>query len=166
MRRSTRIILTLAFALAFVFSIVGMNAAYAGCGGPDCKKACDENCDKACCDSGDMIDKASSEEKIMHKHAMMAEKLYHAEALYTCSQNSAFITDKADQKCPMCDMDLEKMSEKAVAELRESSPKGCSMCSIAVKGDSKMAECPGCKHALMPIEKQSHEQKSHETSKM
>jgi len=75
-----------------------------------------------------------------------------AEKLYTCPMHPDVVTANAETPCPLCNMKLKEMPAEKVKELRDSHPKGCAMCSIAVKGNSKLEDCPGCKMKLSAIE--------------
>ncbi len=80
-------------------------------------------------------------------HGMSSDGLAYvqtAEALYSCEMHPVLVSDNAEAQCPRCNMALTKMSDETVTELRDANPKGCSMCSIVVTGDSPMDQCPKC----------------------
>lgn len=78
--------------------------------------------------------------------------VYTADALYTCPMHKQVVTDNPEAKCPLCNMNLVKMSDEDVAKLRASDPVGCPMDPI-VKADKEGAEqrCEICKMKLRTI---------------
>ncbi len=93
-----------------------------------------------------------------HHHALKASHdlsyVYTTEQLYTCPMHPEIVTPDADQPCTVCKMQLRKLSDGEMLELRASEPKGCPMCSFVVPGDSEHANCPGCDMKLMPVPQQ------------
>lgn len=79
--------------------------------------------------------------------------IYEADDLYTCVAHPEVVTDNPEALCPECGIKLEKMSDEAVAKLRESNPKGCPGCAIVVPGDAEMEKCPICGADLKAIQK-------------
>ena len=131
-----------------VILLVASSFVFAGCG--------------ACCKM-----RKAHQEGDVHSHEMHGMKhedsgsmkmggamneLLTAEKLYTCPMHADVVTANAETPCPLCNMKLKEMPAEKVKELRDSHPKGCAMCSIAVKGDSKLENCPGCKMKLSAIE--------------
>jgi hypothetical protein len=68
--------------------------------------------------------------------------VHTADALYQCPMHPEIVTDHAAARCPECGMNLEKMSDESLAELRASNPKGCLMCAYVVPGDAEATQCP------------------------
>ena len=91
--------------------------------------------------------------------------IYTAESLYSCPMHPEVVTDHPGARCPKCGMNLEKMSDEKVAELRASNPKGCPGCAFVVAGDSEVTTCPGCDAELVEAakpENTEHEGHMHE----
>ena len=125
---------------------VGIMLAINGCGKSETEKT------KSQAASG------QKQEARQHEHAMSGKALssvYTADTLYTCPMHPEVVTAAADAKCPICNMNLKKMSDEAVSKLRGSHPKGCAMCNIVVSGASEMTQCPKCNMKLVevPMEK-------------
>ncbi|HDH58295.1 MAG TPA: hypothetical protein ENF16_06765 [Bacteroidetes bacterium] len=91
--------------------------------------------------------------------------IYTADSLYSCPMHPEVVTDHPGARCPQCGMNLEKMPDEKVAELRASSPKGCPGCAYVVPGNSEVTKCPGCGADLVEAAKPDstgHEGHMHE----
>ena len=90
------------------------------------------------------------------------DAVFTAEALYSCPMHPEIVTEDADLKCPLCNMKLNKMTDKQVKQLQDSHPKGCVMCPIVVKGDSDTNTCATCKMKLVEIKDGGHQEHKHD----
>lgn len=78
-------------------------------------------------------------------------KVNTAKTLYTCPMHSEVVSAEASTPCPLCKMELKKMTGAKVKELRSSHPRGCPMDPIVVNGNTKTEKCPVCKMKLSHI---------------
>lgn len=151
------------FTLFAAFIVLGFSSgeslAGSGCGSA-IQKTSAVTSEKGCGDSsGDKCNCDHPHKKTEIKPVAGQHPVFLAEKLYTCPMHPEIVTEDADMKCPLCKMKLSQMTEKQVHELRHSDPKGCSMCPVVVKGNSKVDKCVGCKMALVELgkEKQTKE---------
>lgn len=74
---------------------------------------------------------------------------YKAKELYTCPMHPEVITDHPNADCPICGMNLAKLSDKQISSLQDSKPKGCPMDPIVVSGNHSTEDCSICGMNLM-----------------
>lgn len=87
--------------------------------------------------------------------------IFTSDSLYTCPMHPEVVTDNPKARCPLCGMNLEKMSGTSKTALLDSHPKGCSMDPIVVQGDSETNRCPICKMKLQEISKDHEIEQQH-----
>ncbi|MDP8288199.1 MAG: hypothetical protein RAP03_16120, partial [Candidatus Electryonea clarkiae] len=154
LKSTSRILPILTMALLVIFSS-GISGVLAGVNYADSGNAIEKNngCGKDCpgkCCAGKTAGIKGADTGMKMKGTM--HEVYSSDDLYTCLGHSSFVSSDADLNCPVCKTGLTKMSDKQVAGLRASHPKGCTMCPVVEKGDSNIDKCLGCKMELKNIE--------------
>lgn len=99
----------------------------------------------------------------LHKaHGATMNLALHSEELYSCSMHPDIVS-AVPALCPLCgSMELVKMDDAAVKNLRENHPVGCPMCPVVTTADEETKSCPMCKMDLVAIGDENAAEKGHE----